>query len=1467
MAGEPETPWPALPPGAETSWWSQVQEQIQRSEYRITWQDQTVLRGLDRVWQAPNRSHNLRTYFTDDGIRVVRRAESGPSWELGLSLIGYGRRKKVSPVGAAKLSPVENRIDYDRTDIVEWYVNDPRGLEQGFTLAGPPEEFAPWGNDGQTVVGGRRPPAGAKAEEEDAPAFLVLAIGGSLSPVISAGGQAIDFAAPGGARVLHYAKLKVTDSGGRELPAWMEGFAEAGVRGIRIVFDDDEAAYPVTVDPLLTSPAWTAESDQEGANFGYSVSTAGDVNGDGYADVIVGAPYYDCGETNEGGAFLYHGAAAGLSSDPVWTTESDQSNARLGRSPSTAGDVNGDGYADVIVGAWNYSNGELGEGRVWVYHGSATGLSSTAAWIAESNVVDAKFGISVKTAGDVNGDGYADVIVGAHGYSGGQVDEGRAYVYHGSAAGLSPTANWTVESNQAYANLGFSASTAGDANGDGYGDVIVGAWVYDNGQSGEGRAYAYYGSAAGLSDTPGWTAEGNQNGTGFGWAVSTAGDVNGDGYADAIISAPTYDAGEQNEGRAYVYMGSADGLSSQPDWAIESNQANAEIGSSVSTAGDVNGDGYADVIVGAPGYDNDETGEGRTYLFLGSAGGLTGASAWTAEGNQTSASFGRSVSTAGDVNGDGYADVIIGARLHDNGQLNEGRAYVYHGSAVGLSASAGWTADGDQGGAVLGSSVSTAGDVNGDGYADIIVGALEYDNGQTAEGRAYVYHGSATGPSTTADWIAESNQAFAFFGISVSIAGDVNGDGYDDVIVGADSYDNGQLDEGRTFVYHGSGTGLSDTPDWTAESNESAVQFGCSVSTAGDVNGDGYADVVVGADRYDDGEVDEGRAYVYHGSAAGLSAIPDWTAESNGGSALFGQSVSSAGDVNGDGYADVIIGAVYYDNGESLEGRAYLYHGSGDGLNTTADWIAEGNQVGAFFGQSVSTAGDVNGDSYADVIIGADGYDNVETEEGMVFVFHGSSAGLSAIPDWTAESNQSIAYFGDSVSTAGDVNGDGYADVIIGALGYDNVEIGEGRAYLYYGSAAGLSTTPGWTAESNQDGALFGSSVSTAGDVNGDGYADIIVGAYVYDNGEADEGGVFLYYGNGGPGFALLPQQRRADDLAPIASGGRSRTSGSFRLAALGRTPSGYGQVRLEWEIKPLGQLFDATGTGQSPWLDSGPAGVAFNELITGLEPGPYHWRLRLLYDPATTPLQGASRWFTVPWNGWEERDLTVSPFLGGHLWEDRDGDGVMQPDEPRLPGVLVHLLDDAGLLLQTTMTREGGRYRFDVGSGGMRRVRFQAPAGWAFTFPDQGVDDLLDSDADTVTGLTALIAPPFGSLDEESWSAGLWQVGFCTPPDETVYIYNVTLTTDGNAYTVLHFQDPNQLGAVTGYNVYRSSDAGLPHDQWPLMADDVIDMDEAEPNKQWVDTSGDVSPSGVWYYQVAPYNQECPEQTAEGPW
>jgi hypothetical protein len=341
----------------------------------------------------------------------------------------------------------------------------------------------------------------------------------------------------------------------------------------------------------------------------------------------------------------------------------------------------------------------------------------------------------------------------------------------------------------------------------------------------------------------------------------------------------------------------------------------------------------------------------------------------------------------------------------------------------------------------------------------------------------------------------------------------------------------------------------------------------------------------------------------------------------------------------------VIVGTSGADNGEIDEGRTFDVITSAAGLSATPNWTAESDQISARFGSSVATAGDVNGDGYSDVIVGAPFFDNGQSDEGRAFVYHGSAAGLSATPAWTAESDQANAHFGFSEATAGDVNGDGYSDVIVGAEAYDNGQTDEGRAFVYHGSAAGLSATPNWTAESDQANSYFGYSVPTAGDVNGDGYSDVIVGAYAYDNGQTDEGRAFVYYGNEGGSRATSPRQQRTDGSTPIAPLGVSNSTSQFRIRANMLSSFGRTRLSMQHEVKPLGTLFNGTGLVEGSLSDTGNDGVvSFNRLVSGLTPSTlYHWRVRPRFETAKVPFQRFGPWTTIPNNGWNESDLRTA--------------------------------------------------------------------------------------------------------------------------------------------------------------------------------------------------------------------------------
>ncbi len=1132
------TPAPAsiaAPVEKNGNWIAEAHKRIAEKEYETT----RNAAGL----QAPNRANNIRTYFDKKGIRVHDRTAEGSPELFRLSLASIGRNDcqddsleqddpknakescaghGTAEVGEGAVVAQGNRVEIQRSGITEWYMNKPQGLEQGFDIR--------------------------KRPEGNGELRLALALDNATAALEN--GKIILTTATG--RKLEYKDIKVVDAHNKPIPSRFQLEIKNAKHEtvVVIAINDSAATYPVYIDPLLTlTHDALLESDQAGANFGWSVSGAGDVNGDGYADVIVGAPSYDNGETDEGAAFVYYGGTSGISAASFVRLESNLAGANFGWSVSGAGDVNGDGYSDVIVGALSYDNGEIDEGAAFVYHGSASGVSATAATLLESNQAGANFGWSVSGAGDVNGDGYSDVIVGAPSYDSGETDEGAAFVYHGGLSGISTAASALLESNQAGAKFGSSVSGAGDVNADGYADVIVGAPSYDNGQADEGAAFVYHGGPSGISTTAPSVLESFRLSANFGCSVSGAGDVNGDGYADVIVGASTYhNDGQGNTGAAFVYHGSASGVSSTAAALLEITYlATSNFGSRVSGAGDVNGDGYADVIVGASYHVNG----GAAFIYHGSASGVSTTDTIRVEANQTSAFLGCSVSGAGDVNGDGFADVIVGANGYDNGETDEGTAFVYHGSAAGIPASTGVVNTAaaklelsqSQFNASFGYSVSGAGDVNGDGYADVIVGAPKYDNGQADAGAAFLYHGLASGVSTTAATMLESNQAGAGFGVSVSGAGDVNGDGFADVIVGEVNYDNGQADEGAAFVYHGSVSGVSTTAAAILESNQAGAGFGVSVSGAGDVNGDGYADVIVGAHAYSNGQIYEGAAYVYHGSASGISTTAAAQLESNQAGAQFGVSVSGGGDVNGDGYADVIVGASFSDNGETDGGSAFVYHGGPSGIATTASTTLKSNQTSASFGWSVSSAGDVNGDGYADVIVGAPNYDNGQTDEGAAFVYHGAASGVSATPSAVLkyEYSSAFAHFGNSVSSAGDVNGDGYADVIVSAPDLTLAFSYEGAVFVYHGSASGVSTTAAARIESDtvdRTSGGFGNSVSGVGDVNGDGYADVIVGVVNYD--ESSNGAAFVYLGNTSGRPIIARQMRGNGNTTPVQPWGES---------------------------------------------------------------------------------------------------------------------------------------------------------------------------------------------------------------------------------------------------------------------------------------------------------------------------------------
>lgn len=444
---------------------------------------------------------------------------------------------------------------------------------------------------------------------------------------------------------------------------------------------------------------------------------------------------------------------------------------------------------------------------------------------------------------------------------------------------------------------------------------------------------------------------------------------------------------------------------------------------------------------------------------------------WTQEGTLPDTGFGGWVASAGDVNHDGFADVLIAAPYFDQ---NRGQVFLYLGSPTGLATEPSWTAVGESRGDWFGNFAIGVGDVNGDGWDDVAVSAHLYSEegaGVTQFGSVYLYLGSPGGLTPQPQQIFRGNVLYEQFGSYVGAAGDVNGDGFADVMITSTQFRKGGVVVGRTALFLGSPQGLNPEPIWIQEGDQPSGNFGQTAIGAGDVNGDGYGDVILGMPHWDFQFMDEGKAILYLGSAQGLAATPAWTAvyDANqprweGGAylQLFANNVAPAGDVNGDGFADVLVTAYFAEQTDRDEGMVFLYLGSPTGLSPDPAWVARGHQSSALFGTSGGGAGDLNGDGFADIIIGARQGSHGELLEGGVFVFYGSPRGLGPDPDWTFECNQPSAHLGGFVARAGDVNGDGYDDVLMAATEYQRDGQRVGKVWLFYGGPRGLEGSTGW---------------------------------------------------------------------------------------------------------------------------------------------------------------------------------------------------------------------------------------------------------------------------------------------------------------------------------------------------------------------------------------------------------------------
>ena len=431
---------------------------------------------------------------------------------------------------------------------------------------------------------------------------------------------------------------------------------------------------------------------------------------------------------------------------PNWSMDFSPA-ARFGGTLLGAGDTNHDGFGDVLIGAYSWANGQTQEGGLFLFRGTATGLESNYSWHDECDLMGAHCGTGAAAA-DFDGDGEIDIVNGGADYSSTFVDEGAAALFPGSASGPLLTITHSFFGGQMGANLGRHLGVVGDVNHDGKADLLVPAASYSGTFSGEGIVLLYLGTGAGLTQNPAWSATGGSVNAAFGWNLSsTPGDVNGDQFDDVVIGGHRTSAPESEEGRVSYFPGSSNGPPISPTWTWEPNEPAARFGNSVAL-GDVNGDGNSDLLAGAPGHAG---GAGGAYVFFGSAAGFPSSPSWIYAGASTAAA-GEGVASAGDVNGDGYDDVLVGEPGFDGTAGTDcGRALLFLGGPAGPGITPSWIREGTVAGERLGGTVAGAKDVNGDGVDDLLLGIENQSELPNLVGRAELFFGApANGPTVDA---------------------------------------------------------------------------------------------------------------------------------------------------------------------------------------------------------------------------------------------------------------------------------------------------------------------------------------------------------------------------------------------------------------------------------------------------------------------------------------------------------------------------------------------------------------------------------------------------------------------------------------------------------------------------------------------------------------------------------------------
>ena len=798
----------------------------------------------------------------------------------------------------------------------------------------------------------------------------------------------------------------------------------------------------------------------------------------------------------------------------------------FGRSIEDIGDIDGNGYNDIAVGAPGDDDAGTDFGAVYIlFMGVNNSIIDTTKIVPPASFTmnsGSNFGIDVTNMGDLDGNGVNDIVVGSNEDTlGSTADYGSVSLFYLGSDG-SPINQHQIKKglngfvgthNLQFTEFGSSVENIGDLNGDGHTDLAVGMWQSAAGGTNKGGIYILFLDNNQQVIDEKFIAQGHSGmGIGlsnhgfFGASMSRVGDLNGDGVVDLAVGARGFDSPGPvgaNTGALVVLILNSDGT-------VQSYQIHNSItyrdtriltqgegfGVSMDQLGDINGDGNVELLIGSFDYNpyGSVANRGAFYIAsLDATGDIAQMRKYgTGQGGMIHAlaagTNARYVTRYADSDGDGLDEVLLGA-IGLNGEggflhlkydfLNEqplGLTRWYQKITPYSGIASGGTGPGNLGNENFGRSCSPIGDFNQDGFTDYVVGANHDNTGGSDRGAVHIVYGNVNGATLSSVEINSSTTNFTgyldnfdIFGTSVADMGDLSGNGYHDIAVGAPFDDDGFTNAGAFYILFlnalaqvDSVQKISATSGGFTGTLGNTDLFGQSIDVLGDLNGDGIADLIVGAKKDDDGGTDHGAAYILFLNADGtvqshqkISSTSGGFSGSLGTDACFGVEVAGIGDLNQDGVPDAAV-TIVNDNSSSSNdnGGVFILFLNASGTVASHSFIGLSDiadlQSGSRFGISVDMVPDMNGDGYQDLVLGAhlddDGNYDTETESntGAVWLLCPDNTGslveyqkISPLKGRFYGEVKAGDFFGVSVSYAGDIDSDGHPELLVGSMGND----------------------------------------------------------------------------------------------------------------------------------------------------------------------------------------------------------------------------------------------------------------------------------------------------------------------------------------------------------------------------------------------------------------------------------------------